>query len=187
MLSTLDAGVRAEWLQAIRKRTNACLTAPPPATRALEAGSAVAVQVLREALIAPESPLPSSTTASPRPNTAAARFGPPLPPTPRLGRLGTPTRPGAGALVRINSFSRTYATGVGKVEADLVAERDRRPSAAQTRRGSRDDTQTSPFVKSGKDIQVVTEQNSLLPLVLSFLSVGASVSAGFSPLSEYNR
>ncbi|KAL8287296.1 hypothetical protein RQP46_003748 [Phenoliferia psychrophenolica] len=184
MLSTLDASVRATWLQAIRERTDACLAAPLPPTRALQAGSAVAVQVLREALIAPESTLPnaagsSSTTASPRPTTAT-RFASSVPATPRIGRLGTPTRPGAPAHARSNSFSRTYAAGVGKVEADLVAERDRRAqnssAAAQTRRGSRDDAEKSPFVKSGKAIQLVTEQNSLLPLVLSFLSAGAAVS-----------
>ncbi|KAK4703661.1 hypothetical protein P7C70_g2555, partial [Phenoliferia sp. Uapishka_3] len=177
MFSTLDTDVRAEWLQAVRDCTNACLTAPPPPTRALQAGSAVAVQVLRDALIAPES-IGTTSTPSPRPTAPASRITPTPLGTPRLGRLGTPTRPGLGAMVRSNSFSRMYASGIGKVEADLVSERDRKQSIAaqSTRRSSRDDVNLlKAFAKTGKEIQVVTEQNSLLPLMLSFLSAGASV------------
>ncbi|KAM0747764.1 hypothetical protein T439DRAFT_81628 [Meredithblackwellia eburnea MCA 4105] len=183
MFSTLDADVRATWIQAMRDQALACVQLPPQPTRALAAGEAVAVQVLRDALIAPEPPTVSTAAPSPRPNTAAPRFGPPSTPTAptRIGRLGTPTKTGAGpgALVRSNSFSRMYAAGVGKVEADLI-ERDRKQSTTpanvpQPRRGSRDDAAPNPFTKTGNEMVMITEQNSLLPLVLSFLSLGTPV------------
>lgn len=193
MFSTLDAQVRQTFLSAIRECSTTLFHTPPPATRALLAAEAVTFQVLRDALIPPEPVVTSPAAPSPRLNSAAPRFATPTVPTPpvRLGRLGTPTKIPpmtgvAGTLVRSNSFSRMYAAGVGKVELDLVAERDRKGAAAAAagRRASREDQVAQglvagQWIKTGTEIAVVAEQNSLLPLVLSFLSVGASVSFSF--------
>ena len=56
MFSTLDANIRGAWTQALQKRTASCLATPLPLTKSLAAAEAVAVQVLRDALIAPEKP-----------------------------------------------------------------------------------------------------------------------------------
>lgn len=50
------------------------------------------------------------------------------------------------------------------------------PLPGARRRGSKDEVEkVSAFAKDGKDIVVITEQNSLLPVVLSFLGVAAQV------------
>lgn len=175
MFSTLDANIRSAWTQALQKRIAACVASPLPPTKALAAAEAVAVQVLRDTLIAPEEPSPATSSAAPtlRPNTAAPRFGTASAAAAlRSGRLGTPTRASVSGPVRSNSFSRTYAAGIGKVEADLKEEK--KAAAGLQRRGSRDEV-VSAFAKRGKDLTLLTEQNSLLPLVLSFLGAGAAV------------
>lgn len=188
MFSTLDASVRATWLKAIRERTSICLKTPPPADPSQAAGEAIAVQVLRDSLIQPEDVIaPSSAAPSPRPNTAAPRFGAGssslgVPPRTTRSRLGTPTRPSAGVLIRSNSFSKLYAHNY-KFEIDNPLEKKAGQAGAVARRGSRDDTaalqalQTSQWSKTGHEIVVTTEQNSLLPTVLSFLSSGLPVSS----------
>lgn len=195
MFSTLDASVRATWLRAIRDRINTCLHAPPPPTAALQAAQAVAVQVLCDSLIPPEEAPPGATPSaapSPRPNTAAPKFGTPSAVAhPPRSRLGTPTRAGPGTLVRSVSFSKIYAHHF-KVEADLAPDVKKQGGGAGglsaaavagiQRRGSRDENAAmaalaaSPFTKKGSEIVVTTEQNSLLPLVLSFLGAGLPVS-----------
>lgn len=193
MFSTLDASVRATWLKAIRERTSVCLKTPPPTDAALAAGEAVAVQVLRDSLIQPEEIIaPSSAAPSPRPNTAAPRFGAtssglPVPPQTGRSRGATPTRPSAGALVRSNSFSKIYAANFkfeadGQIDKKAAFAGTAAAAAAAARRGSRDDSaalaalQSSPWSKSGHEIALTTEQNSLLPMVLSFLGSGLPVS-----------
>jgi hypothetical protein len=189
MFSTLDASVRATWLKAIRERTSICLKTPTPTDPSQAAGEAIAVQVLRDSLIQPEDIVtPSSAAPSPRPNTAAPRFaaaaGGTVPRTAR-SRLGTPTRPSAGALVRSHSFSKIYAHRY-KSEIDNPLEKKAGQAGAVARRGSRDDTaalhalQASQWSKSGHEIVLTTEQNSLLPTVLSFLHSGLPVSFFFS-------
>ncbi|KAK4054965.1 hypothetical protein OIO90_003306 [Microbotryomycetes sp. JL221] len=209
MFSTLDAQLRTQWLQAIRQHTSLCLQKPRPATAALEAGEAVAVQVLRDSLIQPDeqptSLLTSLAAPSPRPNTAAPRFA-----TTSSGlqvgsqtnlprsRHGTPTRLGAGALTRSQSVSKIYAKEY-RYEADLTVDGNhnnsslaaqkasKSASAAATRRGSRDEAiatsnlLSSVWSKRGHEIVVTTEQNSLLPVVLSFL--GAGLPAAPHPMS----
>lgn len=212
MFSTLSAEVRMEWLEVARERIevmnkNAATTktGEEERTKGMRAAEMVAIQVLRDALIAPEELPPTTSTsfAAPRFNSAApTRAGTPnaaMQPTPRIlnGRLGTPTGiNGARPLVRSNSVSKTYAAGIGKGEIDLLPEGplSRRPSPGATllmsqsiqlqalRRESREETNGreegmmgGEFVKSGETIRVITEQNSLLPLVLGFLRIGAEV------------
>ncbi|KAM0791694.1 hypothetical protein ACM66B_003967 [Microbotryomycetes sp. NB124-2] len=207
MFSTLSADRRAEWLQAMRHQTALCLRKPRPASAALEAGEAVAVQVLRDSLIQPDEPVAvlSSAAPSPRPNTAAPRFGTasaaaaaaaaaattlPVPATPTVlrNRQGTPTRAGPGALARSHSTSRIYAA-LYKHESDLGVDNSTGSNGTKksslttttTRRGSRDDPTSaaltaallsSNWSKTGDEIVLTSEQNSLLPVVLSFLGSG---------------
>ena len=196
MFSTLSQDVRARWTKGLRERIESCVARPPPATRALLAGEMVAVQVLRDALIAPEDPPPLTSFAAPSPrlNTAAPRFGTagPLMPhlaPPRSGRTGTgnSARSAQGILMRSNSVSKTYAAGIGKVEADLIMENGagRKASTFSTARGGAVGgvrEEENPFAKAGSEIALITEQNSLLPLVLSFLRAGASVSRNLSSI-----
>ncbi|GAA5909370.1 hypothetical protein JCM5296_007018 [Sporobolomyces johnsonii] len=186
MFSTMDPSIRTEWLRVARERIAAALSTPAPPSQALAAAQAVSVQVLRDVFLPPEEPAQVSSAApSPRPNLAAPRFGPPvtpaLPPPPPRTRLGTPTRAGAGALVRSHSVSRLYAAQF-QHETDLST--DRRQSSAhaqqqQARAGAAADVarvlaaeRKSAFAKTGHDLVLTTEQNSLLPLVLEFLNAG---------------
>lgn len=89
-----------------------------------------------------------------------------------------------------NSSSRLYPAGAGRAENDLGANGKPLPAGQAavplSRRGSRDDAagaQASAlavaggaFAKTGHDIAVTVEQNSLLPLVLGFLEAGLPVS-----------
>ncbi|KAK4050601.1 hypothetical protein OIV83_003327 [Microbotryomycetes sp. JL201] len=195
MFSTLSAERRVQWLQAMRQQTATCLRKPRPANAALEAGEAVAVQVLRDSLIQPDEPVAvlSSAAPSPRPNTAAPRFGTssalPVPPTPTVlrSRQGTPTRPGAGALARTHSTSKIYAS-LYKHEADFAGDGSTKKSTGSAaRRGSKDESAVtaallaSSWSKTGDEVVLTTEQNSLLPVVLSFL--GSGLTAAPHPMS----
>ncbi|KAI5478706.1 ARF guanyl-nucleotide exchange factor [Pseudohyphozyma bogoriensis] len=191
MFSTLDSDVLKSWVRHVRKLSHACKHAPPSSTKALRAGEVVAVQVLRDALISPEegnnpqTQSPALAAASPRPNTSSKFTGNGTG-TPR--RLGTPTRPGQGALVRSASFSKTYPAGAGKAEGDLGTET--RAAGGKTGPGGGSGTATpmsrrpsaevnegppNPFMKTGEEICATTVKNSLLPLMLSFLSAGAEI------------
>ena len=203
MFSCRDAETRSRWLRLLRERiaTSAGLESPP--TPAQAAANAVAVQVLRDAVLAPDEPgVLSAGTPSPRPNVVAPRFGRPVTPSTPRGRLGTPTRPPTAA--RSNSISRLYPV-LYRQEAESG---EKRTTAATTTTspgiltpaasgggggGSKSSTaNNSPdrstselsaarllhgdFVKSGYELVVTTEQNSLLPLVLTFLNAGLEVS-----------
>lgn len=204
MFSTLDAPIRRQWVQTIRNQIGICKSLPPPPTKALNAGAAVAVQVLRDTLIPPEevpaafAAAPGGGVNSPRPGTGGASGVR----TPRGGRLGTPTRPAGGTpgtFVRSASFSKTYPAGIGKVEQDLQERDLRKPSTVAVpigkladgkRRPSKEDgkeqlARDSGNAKSGEEIRVVTEQNSLLPLVLGFLAIGAEVSFSFARITRF--
>ena len=199
MFSTLSQDVRSSWTKGLRERIEACVARPAPASRALLAGEMVAVQVLRDALIAPEDPPPLTSFAAPSPrlNSAAPRFGTAGPlmshlaPPRSAARTGTgnSARSAQGILMRSNSISKTYAAGIGKVEADLITEsgsgrKASTFSAARGGQGSAPKEEEHPFAKAGSEIALITEQNSLLPLVLSFLRAGASVSPFFGQLER---
>lgn len=199
MFSCRDVESRSRWLHLLRERIAASSSAPAPPTSTQAAAKAVAVQVLRDTLLAPEEPVLSGTAPSPRPNVLAPRFGRPVTPLVPRGRLGTPTRPTTSA--RSNSVSRLYPV-LYRSEAEAS---DKRPSPAIRSAGSDGNllspsgmssrvqtTNNSPdpangeiatakavhgaFVKSGDELVLTTEQNSLLPLVLSFLNAGLDVS-----------
>lgn len=194
MFSTLSPEVRTNWIRVVRDRIEASVSRPLPTSRALIAAEMVAVSVLRDALIAAEDPPPLTSFAAPSPrlNTAAPRFGTagpllPLLAPPRSGRLGTGTSSRSGMLgnlIRSNSISKTYAAGIGKGEADLIVENNgaRKQSSYGQNRGNIKEEE-NPFAKAGSEIQLITEQNSLLPLVLSFLRAG--VSAAPHPVSQF--
>ncbi|GAA5848826.1 hypothetical protein JCM8547_006358 [Rhodosporidiobolus lusitaniae] len=193
MFSTADAALRMRWLRLLRERIIAALDQPAPASRALAAANAVSVQVLRDVFLPPDEPVLQvpSAAPSPRPNLAAPRFGPPVTPAPPRTagtRVGTPTRPG-GQLVRSNSVSKLYAAQF-KHEADFGNALERRNGSiapaslaalgASGRNGGgsggRDDPAAleagAPYIKTGHELVVTTEQNSLLPMLVSFLNAG---------------
>lgn len=196
MFSCRDAETRSRWLRLLRERIAASAAAPAPATAAEAAANAVAVQVLRDAVLAPDEPgVLSAGAPSPRPNVVAPRFGRPVTPSTPRGRLGTPTRPVTAT--RSNSVSRLYpilyrqeteggdkrsaaglltATGSGGGKSPTANSApdpsDQELAAARLLHGD--------FVKSGHELVLTTEQNSLLPLVLTFLNAGLEVS-GTSP------
>ncbi|GAA5972645.1 hypothetical protein JCM21900_002368 [Sporobolomyces salmonicolor] len=184
MFSTMDPSIRSEWLRIVRERIAAALSTPPPASQALAAAQAVSIQVLRDVFLLPEEPAQVSSAApSPRPNLAAPRFGTPVTPAPPRTRLGTPTRPGAGALMRSHSVSRLYAA---QYQHETELSTDRRQSSAHAQQqlaktGSAAAADVarllaaeskSTFAKTGHELVLTTEQNSLLPLVLEFLNTG---------------
>lgn len=199
MFSCRDAETRSRWLRLLRERIAASAGTPVPATPAQAAANAVAVQVLRDALLDPEEPggVLSAGSPSPRPNVVAPRFGRPVTPSTPRGRLGTPTRPATAA--RSNSISRLYPV-LYRQEAETGEKRTAAMSTAPSGMltpaasgGAKTSTATSSpdpatselsaarlmhgdFVKSGHELVVTTEQNSLLPLVLTFLNAGLEVS-----------
>ncbi|GAA5992856.1 hypothetical protein JCM10908_001376 [Rhodotorula pacifica] len=201
MFSCRDAETRSRWLRLLRERISVCAGAPTPSTSAQAAANAVAVQVLRDAILAPDEPSVLSTGApSPRPNLLAPRFGRPVTPSTPRGRLGTPTRPLTSA--RSNSISRLYPVlyrqeavsgdkkgKSGPGSAGLLAPSG--PGAKVSSTSSSPDLASSElaaarflhgnFVKSGHELVLTTEQNSLLPLVLTFLNAG--LEAAPQPLS----
>ncbi|GAA6022730.1 hypothetical protein JCM10207_008081 [Rhodosporidiobolus poonsookiae] len=186
MFSTYEGSSRALWLRLLRERILAALHQPAPASRALAAAQAVSVQVLRDVFLPPEEPLQHvpSAAPSPRPNLAAPRFGPPVTPAPPRTagtRLGTPTRPG-GQLMRSNSVSKLYAAYF-KQENDLGGSAlDRRSNSVVPGVGGGLGGKGLPgtgigkdeqamlqahegYIKTGRELVVTAEQNSLLPMV----------------------
>lgn len=185
MFSTLDSEVRSTWIKAIRECTADCLEKPLLTTKSLVAAEAVAIQVLRDALIAEDLGTITSSAAPNRLNTAAPRVGTVssvrLPPTrARVGGIARAAHP--VGVVRSNSFSKTYAAGVGKAEAELGND-GRKLSTAGAAALVKEELAlgVNKFRKSGHEIASIAENNSLLPLMLSMLSGAASVSA--SPTS----
>ncbi|GAA6053391.1 hypothetical protein JCM3770_002301 [Rhodotorula araucariae] len=186
MFSCAFAGSRAQWLRLLRDRISASLHAQPPADPALVAARTAAVQTLRDVFLPPDEPAPLSAAApSPRPNIAAPRFGQPVAPPTRTGRLGTPTRAGQ-ALARSNSVSKLYPAQF-RHEADLgaagVAVKRANGAGAAAARDELEAARTvhGRFLKTGRELVLTAEQNSLLPLLLAFLNGG--LEAAPHPLS----
>ncbi|GAA5907020.1 uncharacterized protein JCM6883_006113 [Sporobolomyces salmoneus] len=186
MFSVSDASIRSRWLSTFRNQISRSYQSRTTVSPALAAAQTVSTQVLRDVFLPPDEPQQISPAApSPRPNFAAPQFGRPVTAPPRT-RLGTPTRAG-GALARSNSISKMYASQF-KQEADL-SERKQSLINGQLRingagGSSRDDVATlgsSQYAKSGHELVLTTEQNSLLPVVLSFLNTG--LEAAPHPLS----
>ncbi|GAA5875063.1 hypothetical protein JCM16303_004997 [Sporobolomyces ruberrimus] len=185
MFSVSEPAIRSEWLATFRNQISQAHHSRSDPSPALAAAQVVSTQVLRDVFLPPDEPLQVSPAApSPRPNLAAPRFGPPVTAPPRT-RLGTPTRAG-GAFARSNSVSKMYASHF-KQEADLS---DRKQSLINGQLrvngsdGARDDVTMlggSQYAKDGHEIVLTTEQNSLLPIVLSFLNTG--LEAAPHPLS----
>lgn len=177
LFSMSSADLKFKWIDILRQRIEGC---PGDATvpHASKMAGAVALQVLRDSLLAPDDVVPVMT----KPLPFAARSGFHSPPGSRAGLKS------AGGLQRSNSFSRTYAHGAGKAELDL---QERRPSATlqphslnsqgslplgSQRRDSRDEAK-SRFAKTGSDIVNMVQQNSALPLALGYIAAGAGVDA----------
>ncbi|SGZ13556.1 BQ5605_C028g10576 [Microbotryum silenes-dioicae] len=198
MFSTLNAGLQRAWLRHLRERIAAAMAAPPAPTPALSAAEAVAVQALQDILIAPDELLPlltAGSAASPRAHTAAPRNR-----GASRSRQGTPTAAtraaltNAGVLVRSNSVSKIYAAHY-KIEADLHPDNARKkpsspavaalgspvigsPTVQSKEAEALEHLRASPYTKTGEELVLMTEQNSLLPVVLSFLGAGV----GTAPL-----
>jgi len=190
MFSMTEADLRNKWISCLRAGVeNAILIANEPntITKQHHVANAVALQVLRDALIAPDDPIATGTPLNNNSYTAASRNG----------RYPSPanTKP---SHVRSNSFSKTYAYGPGKAEVGLMGDTpkmgsstsERRPSgpnissAIAGRRGSKDeaDTTNTSYCKTGADIVMMVCQNSHLPAVLSMLN--AHVSAAKHPMGK---
>ncbi|GAA6010585.1 hypothetical protein JCM11491_002983 [Sporobolomyces phaffii] len=188
MFAVSDATIRSQWLSTFRKQLAKAHHPSSGTNPTLAAAQAVSTQVLRDVFLPPDELVQISPAApSPRPNLTAPQFGRPVTATPRT-RLGTPTRAGGGMLARSNSISKMYASQF-KEEADLS---DRKQSLINNQLrlngagggGPRDDVATlggSQYAKTGHDLVLTTEQNSLLPVVLSFLNSG--LEAAPHPLS----
>jgi hypothetical protein len=208
MFSTPSVQIRNEWFERIKSATEARLKIPLGSTKAIRGAELVAIQVLRDALIAPEeiNPPLTSFTAHPRMNSAAPskinRRALGSASTSRAGTAASCIKSGAVPMshARSNSISKTYANGMGKGETDLNENQNRRGSpggqpsspafgrnaslintTATATTGGREDE----WSKKGTDIQLITEQNSLLPLVLSFLRAGTQVRYWFHSLNPY--
>lgn len=181
LFSMSSADDKFRWVETLRQRIENAPLDHESTPRATKVASEVALQVLRDALIAPDEPAPILVSKPPLANFTG-RFA-----TPPHSRQGLKS---GGGLQRSNSFSKTYAHGAGKAEADLNAER--RPSATsataglapmtaaqpnQQRRESREDELKIAGCRSGNEITTLVQQNSLLPLVLGFMSAGAGVDA----------
>lgn len=175
LFSMGTAEAKFTWVDTLRQRIENSPVEQDETPRATKVAQAVSLQVLRDALIAPEEPAPILVN---KPSIIAARSGFTTPPGSRGG-----LKSAAGGLQRSNSFSKTYPHGLGKAEADLLTEQ-RRPSggplgigqtmAPMARRGSKDDAASG---KKGSEVVTVVQQNSLLPLVLGLVSAGAGVDA----------
>jgi len=184
MFSMTDGLLRDNWLECLRVGVDAALVAtatPSLLSRAHQVANAVALQVLRDTLIVPDDALPQHGL-----NAVAST------PASRNGRNNSPInqRP---VHVRSNSFSRTYATGIGKAEVDLLGQdvnrlqhpsmSGRRPSGnlnpLTVRRSSKDDSAEHALLArstTGHEVVTVTCQNSHLPAVLGLLNAHVDVS-----------
>ena len=175
LFSMGGADAKFTWVETLRKQIETAPLVQEDTPRATKVADAVSLQVLRDALIAPEEPVP--VLVNTKPTAPNYRPGFVTPPASRNGLRS------AAGLQRSNSISKTYAHGLGRAEADLGE--GRRPSgtllpgagaqasAALGRRGSRDDTVVVQS-RSGTEIITMVQQNSLLPLVLGLASAGAA-------------
>lgn len=177
MFSMTEADLRNKWISCLRAGVeNAIAIANEPNTISKQhhVANAVSLQVLRDALIAPDDPVAVGATLNNNSYTAVSRNG----------RYNSPAKP---IHVRSNSFSKTYAYGPGKAEVGLLGGdtpklggsiSDRRPSGPSIsstiagRRGSKDegDGGNASYFKTGNDIVMMVCQNSHLPAVLSMLN-----------------
>lgn len=176
LFSLSSAEAKYNWVDTLRTKIENSPIEQAETPRPARLSDAVSLQVLRDALIAPDEPAPVLANKTP---LFTGRPGFHTPPSSR-GRSAA----GAGlGLQRSNSFSKTYVHGQGKAESDLNDQR--RPSGStmsllaplSMRRGSRDDEKTvtqqqhQPH-KTGEEIILAVRQNSLMPLVLGFVGAG---------------
>lgn len=178
LFSLSNAETKYSWVDTLRTKIENSPIEQPNTPRPARLSDAVSLQVLRDALIAPDEPAPVLATKIP---LYGGRPGFSTPPNSR----GRSAAGGPGTLQRSSSFSKTYAHGLGKAESDLAEQR--RPSVSNTsllaplsmRRGSRDDEKAvqqqnqQQHYKTGQEIVTAVRQNSLLPLVLGFVGAGA--------------
>ncbi|KAK9898331.1 hypothetical protein P389DRAFT_32306 [Cystobasidium minutum MCA 4210] len=180
LFSLSNAETKYNWVDTLRTRIENSPVEQPDVPRPARLSDAVSLQVLRDALIAPDEPAPVLANKVP---LHGGRPGFTTPPNSR-GKSAA-NGGGVGTLQRSSSFSKTYAHGLGKAESDLTEQR--RPSVTNTsllaplsmRRGSRDDEksvqqqqQQQQHYKTGHEIVTAVRQNSLLPLVLGFVGAG---------------
>jgi hypothetical protein len=182
LFSLSAAEAKFNWIDTLRQCIENSPVQQASTPRATKVTEAVSLQVLRDALIAPEEVAPVLVNKPLLNNVQNGRLQ-----SPPNSRGGMRT---AGGLQRSNSFSKTYSHGAGKAEVDLG---ERRPSAHanlpagsgnlhtntaanMARRGSRDDAHVA-HAKAGTEIVHIVQQNSLMPLVLGFVSAGVGVDA----------
>jgi hypothetical protein len=175
-----DGELRDQWLDALREgstRTSTTHRDLAASSRASYVANAVALQVLRDALLAPEDAQDALANQSSRPGSR--------------GGTGTGTKP---SHVRSNSFSKTYTLGIGRAETDLVnGSQPSRPTAVSLLMGEKrqanassqslhrpsnaksTDETIAAHSQTGHDIALTVCQNSHLPAVLGLLNAHVDV------------
>ena len=181
LFSMTSAETKFMWIDMLRQNIENAPIDQESTPRAFKTAQAVALQVLRDALIAPDEPFPITNNRGMV--GGGGRNGLATPPSSKNG-----LRSSAG-LQRSRSFSKTYAYGAGREEGELVEHRASvghgsqglpalSSAANETRSGSvsRDGDKIG-YVKTGREIVTMVQQNSLMPLVLGMVSAGAGVDA----------
>lgn len=163
MFSMSDGDMRSSWVDQlvhrVQERTDEAASATDSTSKIAHS---VALQVLRDAVLAPED---ANVNSAQRPGSRGA----------------TPNSIKQPSHVRSNSFSKTYAFGSGRAESDLaptpaahshllrpaMAER----SMSQSRfKDSAAEKAMEPFAKTGHEVVLASCQNSHIPLLLGFLN-----------------
>lgn len=174
LFSMNSAETKYDWVDTLKQRIENAPLEQEGTPKATKIAAAVALQVLRDALLAPEE---APTLILSNKPTFGGRTGFGSPPSSRQGLKS------AAGMQRSNSISKTYAHGAGKAESDLNERAIANSSAhlevavSMARRGSKDDEKQTSASKTGAEIINIVQQNSLLPLVLGFVSIGAGVDA----------
>ena len=171
MFSIDDTIIRNEWATSLKRHIDlACIAPPPEASKSkfYSAAEAIAFKVLQDTLMGASSSAPASLY---HPNSSYFN-GRPVPLT------GSSTSSFTGPL-QIRSKSRSKIYGTGKNETDLGHRSPNSSCESNDLNQDMSDHTNSPdqypesHVWTARDLEMYCLQNSSIPLVLSYLQVGA--------------
>ncbi|EIN11793.1 SEC7-like protein [Punctularia strigosozonata HHB-11173 SS5] len=182
MFSLDDPLKRHQWTVSLKRQIEAVADAPlgdnpaPAPSRFHRAADAVAFKVLQDTLIGP-SDLSVAALAIDKAlsrEAASRRFAPDS----RFARanvgLGVLSPDRRASHVRSKSRSKIYHRhGAGKMEMESNAMKGHRPDASVDFDDDPLSRQAEGPIWTGQDLQLLCQQNSSIPLVLSFLQVGS--------------
>jgi serine/arginine repetitive matrix protein 2 len=173
MFSIDDTIIRNEWATSLKRHIDlACVAPPPEASKSkfYAAAEATAFKVLQDTLM-------DSSRAPPyHPNISYSNGGPAL-------LTGSSTSSFIGPL-QIRSKSRSKIYGAGKNESDLGHRSPNGSCEGNDLNQDLSDHTNSPdqypegHIWTARDLEMYCLQNSSIPLVLSYLQVGAPDHAG---------